>query len=344
MGPREVIVMLGAAACGGGGGDDAPPASRPPPPAIAGAQTTLVELANARGEPLFAVLAEPTAPGPHPAVVVFHGSGGLFRLPAPTDPGTCSPELESQFARWAERLVGLGFTVMLPDSFTPRGYCDEHDDPRRDQAFPPIDADPDGKTRRLIARIYDADTALRSLVAMPNVRADAVALLGFSNGASTTAVYTHHRLSDALAELAADPDGQALGVEFPPLPGPIPPLRAAIAYYPGCGFDGVLPFTTDPSNLERFFYPATPLRIEHAALDPLLDHCSITQTGTRERQADGYATALRVDDRYDIAIHAGADHGFDQADCESAGDGASADALACRDALATTLDLLEPLR
>lgn len=351
-----LTACAGAAGCGDdtvGTSTDAKPATDatssdltlPLPPNLSvPARTSVVPLTNVRGEPLFAIQVEPETAGPHPAVIVFHGSGGLYRLPAAGDTGTCSPDLESQFVRWAERLVSLGFVVLMPDSFTPRGFCDDNDDPRREQAFPPISADADGKTRRLLARIYDADSAARYLVTLPNVNAGAVALIGFSNGASTSAVYTHHRLSDALGEFAADSDGVALGVAIPPLPGPVPALRQSIAYYPGCGFDGILPFSTASSNVAQFFYPSAPLTIEHASLDGLVDHCSITQTGTREQQADDYASMMGVPDHYAIVVHAGADHGFDAAGCETAPDGAAPDTIACRDSLIDTLALLEPLR
>jgi dienelactone hydrolase len=335
-------VAVTVAACGDPGKPQG--AGWPAPPVLAGAQASIVDLDNVRGESVFAVLAEPTAPGPHPAVIVLHGSGGLYRLPAAGDRGTCSPELESQFVRWAERLVALGFVVMLPDSFTPRGFCDDNEDPRRAAAFPAIPADADGKTRRLLARIYDADAALAALARHANVRADAIALLGFSNGASTAALYTHHRLSDALVEFSGDADGQALGVDIPALPGAAPAVRTAIAYYPGCGFDGILPFSTDASDVGAFFYPAAPLRIEHGELDALVNHCSITRTGTRERQADAFATAMARPDHYDITIHAGAKHGFDAADCERQVGSADPDIIACRAAVVTTLERLAPLR
>jgi dienelactone hydrolase len=264
-------------------------------------------------------------------------------MPEAGDPGPCSPRLESQFERWAVRLVELGFVVLMPDSFGSRGFCDYNDDPRQADAYPPIAGDEDGKTRRLLARIYDADAATRLLAARADVDAGTIATLGFSNGASTVALYAHHRLSEALLAFAASADGQALSVAIPGLPGPAPPLRQAIAYYPGCGFDGVLRFSTDLANVEEFFYPAPPLQVLHASEDPLLDHCSITQTGTRELQADAYASDQLAPDHYAITIYEGADHGFDAADCEAPTAPTDPDTLACGAALEITLGLLTPL-
>ena len=347
--------VAGCSGCGdgaGGGGTDGggsrdatqQDVGLPPAPDLgADVISSVIAFDNARGEPVRAVLATPTSAGPHPAVLVLHGSGGLYRMPEASDPGPCSPRLEAQFQRWAIRLVELGFVVLMPDSFGSRGFCDYNDDPRQADAYPPITGDTDGKTRRLLDRIYDADAATRLLAARADVDAGAIALLGFSNGASTAALYAHHRLPEALQEFAARSEAQALGVTIPALPGPVPALRQSIAYYPGCGFDGLLPFSTDSEDVDAFFYPAPPLQVLHASLDPLLDHCSITQTGTRELQADGYAAAQSVPDHYAITIYVGADHGFDAAGCESPTAPTDPDTVACAAALDVTLGLLAPL-
>jgi dienelactone hydrolase len=312
----------------------------PAPDLGVGVVSRLIAYDNARGESVRGVLATPTSPGPHPAVLLLHGSGGLFRMPSVSDLGPCSPLLEAQFERWARRLVALGIVVLMPDSFGSRGFCDYNDDPRQADAFPPIPGDTDGNARRLLARLYDADAAARLLAARSDVDPSAVSLLGFSNGASTAMLYAHHRLSAALLEFAQTAEGQALGVGVPALPGPVPGLQRVIAYYPGCGFDGLLPFSTDVSDVVEFFYPASPLQVLHASLDPLLDHCAITQTGTRELQADGYASEQGAPDHYAITVYPGASHGFDAAGCESPTAPTDADTMACAAALEVTLDLL----
>lgn len=321
----------------------------PPPPDLGdGITSRVIALENARGEAVRAVVAEPAAAGPHPAVLLLHGSGGLYRMPQADDAGTCSPDLEEQFEYWAGRLVESGFLVLMPDSFGSRGFCDDNDDPRREQAFPPVTEDEDGKTRRLLARLYDAETAMASLASMASVRAGSIALLGFSNGASTAALYLHHRLSDALQEFAESETAATLAVDLPPLPESTASPSLAVAYYPGCGFDGVLPFSTDPIDVERFFYPQAPLHILHAELDPLLAHCVATPedeaAGVRELQADAYAAQMALPDHYTTVTYPGADHGFDDADCESADAPAGPDTEACRAARLLTLELLDTLR
>jgi dienelactone hydrolase len=193
------------------------------------------------------------------------------------------------------------------------------------------------------SRASTTDAALRLLAARDEVLDDAIALLGFSNGASTAALYVHHRLSDALVELADDPEWQSLDVAIPALPGPVPVLRRSIAYYPGCGFNGVLPFSVDPADVDAFYYPSVPLRVLHASEDSILDHCSVLGTGTREIQAREFAESNELPDHYDITVYEGADHGFDAAGCELPEAGSDPDTVACRDALAVTLELLEPL-
>lgn len=299
-----------------------------------------IVLDNQRGEPVTMVRVEPMDAGPHPAVLLLHGSGGLFRMPQVTDSTVCSPRLEAQFERWARRLSGLGFVVLLPDSFGSRGFCDYNDDARVTQVYPSLAVDTEGKTRNLVARLYDADAAIAHLATRANVDANEITVMGFSNGASTTMLYAHHRLSAALDEFRDENGGQALGVAIPTLPTRAAVPARAIAYYPGCGFDGLLPFSTSLSNVDRFYYPVAPLRVQHAALDPLLGHCSLTQTGTREQQADSYASNKAVADRYDITVYDGASHGFDTQGCELSDIDPDPDRVACRQALAVTLTLL----
>jgi hypothetical protein len=153
----------------------------------------------------------------------------------------------------------------------------------------------------------------------------------------------HHRLIAAFDEYRATSDAQALGVSLPPLPTTLVPIEIGIAYYPGCGFDGLLRLSTDINDLAQFYYPRAPLRVNHAELDPLLNHCSATMAGTREIQADTYAVQNSLPDHYDVAIHSGASHGFDSTDCELMTTSTDPDVVACAEALSVTLTQLMPL-
>jgi len=140
-------------------------------------------------------LYRPPGAGPFPAVVGMHGCGGRdFRN---------RDAVFAYIGGWAERLNALGYIVLLPDSFRPRGVpeiCTQESktvSPTRD-------------------RPRDALGALAWLRAQPFVKKDTVFLMGWSNGAIAT-----------LATLRADnfqPQRQRAGGDF----------RAAVALYPGC--------------------------------------------------------------------------------------------------------------
>lgn len=104
--------------------------------------------ANATGEPV-------------PAVVIFHGCGGLFNAKG------------KMYARWheiADLVTGMGYVALLPDSFNSR-------DEREICTTPPA--------QRLIKsshRWRDAYGALRYLNAHADVVSGKVAAMGFSHG------------------------------------------------------------------------------------------------------------------------------------------------------------------
>lgn len=144
---------------------------------------------------LDARLYKPEGEGPFPAVVGMHGCGGrdFRRRDAPF----------AYIADWAQRLAALGYAVLLPDSFRPRGVIEVCT-----QAPAPVSP--------FKHRPRDAYGALAWLSAQPYVRSDRVFLMGWSNGAATT-----------LATLRVDNFGdlrERAGGMF----------RAAVAFYPAC--------------------------------------------------------------------------------------------------------------
>lgn len=308
-----------------------------------------IKFTNARGETIDARMFMPagTTTTRHPAVIVLHGSGGLFKDPTSADLAagrTCSASMSSQFDRWAARLTARGYVAIFPDSFGSRGYCDEETDPRRLTVLPPVNGDENGKTRRLLYRLYDLDGASRYLCAHERVKCDALGVVGFSNGGSAVAMGLHHKLNEALAAFALTSRAKSIGVAIPPLPKPLPYFRTGVAYYPGCGFDGLMTESTDPSRIEEFFYPRVDLQVLIGTEDVLLEHCSKLAIGTREIQADTYAAKKALPDRYDIKVYAGANHSFDNAGCEKSGaDTTDPDIKACADATDVTMSLLRNL-
>jgi len=108
--------------------------------------------------------------------------------------------------RWARELVAQGYVVLVPDSFTPRGFPDG------------VCTVPGAESRAVngIVRASDAHAALAALQALPDVDGRHVGLMGGSHGGWTT-----------LAAMVRPEDTRA--------PGPRSEFAAAVALYPVCG-------------------------------------------------------------------------------------------------------------
>jgi dienelactone hydrolase len=147
-------------------------------------------------EQIPATVSRPDGPGPFPAVVIMHDCSGL----GPTSSGAPG--------RWARELVGRGYVVLLPDSFTTRGHaggvCTDPS-PSRTEVSP-------------YRRVHDAYAALAYLRALPYVDGQRVGLMGGSHGGTTTLA----------AMVAPDSDTEPLARDKRT------GFVAAVALYPGC--------------------------------------------------------------------------------------------------------------
>jgi dienelactone hydrolase len=141
-----------------------------------------------------ATLVRPAGPGPFPAVVQLHGCAGI----------------EAQSFRWARWLAERGFAALVVDSFGPRGITG---DCRSGPDDPPI-----------TARFDDAFGALRYLQSLPEIRADRVAAIGWSQGG----VYAMAAINGPSLERA-----RRRGVTLPGIESPTGGFAAAIGVYPG---------------------------------------------------------------------------------------------------------------
>jgi dienelactone hydrolase len=137
-----------------------------------------------------ATLVRPAGPGPFPAVVQLHGCAGV----------------EAQSFRWARWLAERGYVALVVDSLGPRNATG---DCRSGPDEPPI-----------TARFDDTFGALRYLHSLPEVRADRVAAIGWSQGA----VYAMATINGPSLERA-----RRRGVTLPAIG-----FAAAIGVYPDC--------------------------------------------------------------------------------------------------------------
>jgi dienelactone hydrolase len=138
--------------------------------------------------PFTAQLFRPDGAGPFAAVVALHGCGGLINK---------DDDIAKRETDWARRLVRAGYAVLLPDSFTARGFrqiCTVHDR----TIFPKDRAD-------------DVAAAAEWLGQQTFIDSSRLALMGWSHGAMTVL-------------WAVRPDFMAGTPQF----------KTAIAFYPGC--------------------------------------------------------------------------------------------------------------
>lgn len=274
--------------------------------------------------------------GEQPAMMVLHGSGGLLKNAKKGDKGSCSDEMESQFATWSKRLAERGYTVLLPSSYSARGFCDKHDDAgKMPKTF-------DDNPEQILGRLYDVDAAARWLCDRPEVDCERMGLLGFSQGATMVMVALHWQIDQALSYFRST-KGNTVDISIPDVKPGRPDFQVGVAYYPGCGFDGVVPLSTSSSaKIENKFFATAPLFVLHASEDSLLDHCSAEYgKGGREIQSGQVASKIKLTDTYDITVYPNAGHSFDSAGDKAKGGTAKGNLDAQKKALAVTLEKLD---
>jgi dienelactone hydrolase len=150
------------------------------------------DLTNAAPTQLTGLLFRPIGEGPFPAIVALHGCGALL----------VNGGLGAHHRDWALRLKGLGYVVLMPDSFAPRGVtevCTLKNSPVRPGE----------------ERVRDTYGALVYLQSLPFVRHDRIGLMGWSHGGGTILHTVGAHVSARPKDLAHD-------------------YKVAIAFYPGC--------------------------------------------------------------------------------------------------------------
>ena len=138
--------------------------------------------------PLVGRLFTPAAP-PRAAVVMLHGCGG---------PYAASGALSSRHQMWGDYLTGLGYAVLMLDSFTSRGLREI------------CTVNTAERTIKEADRVGDAYAALAFVTARFRIDSSRVGLLGWSHGGGTVLTAVGRKPAAAL------------------------PFKAMVAFYPGC--------------------------------------------------------------------------------------------------------------
>ncbi|WP_423601836.1 dienelactone hydrolase family protein [Sphingomonas sp. MS122] len=204
-----------------------------------------------------------SAPARLPAVVMLHGRGGAYSSLAKGryDAST----LSSRHKAWGELLARNGYAALMVDDFGAVGY------PAGFAAGTYKDR-PDA-VDEVEFRPLHAYGALRFLQARPDLVANRIALLGWSNGASAT-----------LAAMADDKPGDMRRIGF----------AAGVALYPGCGLK---------KRFEKDGYrPYHPVRMFMGSADEEVSP-KLCQTLVERSKAAG--------NDIDLRMFEGATHGYD---------------------------------
>jgi dienelactone hydrolase len=144
-----------------------------------------------------ASLLKPDGDGPFPAVVIAHDCSGL------------GPHSSGAPIRWGMELLAQGYVVVIPDSFTPRGFAD---------GVCTI-AGSDSRIASGYVRTADIYAALKYLRGLDYVDGKNVGVMGGSHGGWTTLATMTNIVRDNEPVRQAKQDGFAAG----------------IALYPSCG-------------------------------------------------------------------------------------------------------------
>jgi dienelactone hydrolase len=215
---------------------------------------------NGALEQVPAELLKPDGPGPFPAVVIMHDCSGR------------GPRSSGAPGRWAKELVGQGYVIVIPDSFTTRGHaggvCTDPS-PNRAEVGP-------------FRRVRDAYAALAYVRSLPYVDGSRVGLMGGSHGGTTT-----------LAAMAAPESNKDL-LAREKRGG----FAAAVALYPGCA----TPLGRWHADLSGVYQPVAPLLILIGENDDWTP-AEPCQKLAEAAQKAGYPVTIKV--------YPGAHHSFD---------------------------------
>ncbi len=205
------------------------------------------------GNPLKSVLFIPASATTVPAVVVLHGSGGLWS-------STDETKLASQFNGWIDSFRVHKIAALFIDSYTPRGVKTFHDVAPPENIFLAAE----------FVRPRDAYEGLTYLRTNGRIKSEKIALLGFSHGGTTvlsTIVDATAVTKSTAWSLISNNITYTTGVLTPAAKPTAGGFVAAVSYYPGAAMFSYYGRPGTPSNGKYQNY--APLLLHAAGNDPL---------------------------------------------------------------------------
>lgn len=206
------------------------------------------------GDPLKAVLFIPASTTSVPAVVVQHGSGGLW---SSTD--MTNTQLASQFSIWIDSFRVNKIAALFIDSYTARGVKNFPDKAPPENIFLAAE----------FIRPRDAYAGLTYLRSLSRIKPNKIALLGFSHGGTSvlSTMVDAQAVSKPVWSLVSGGITYTNGVLAPAQRPTEGGFVAAVSYYPGAAMFSYYGRPGTPSNGK--YIPYAPIMLHAAGRDPL---------------------------------------------------------------------------
>ncbi len=249
-------------------------------------------------------LEKPAGAGPFPAVLVLHGSGGLWYNNR--EPSTAYPngDMFGPFDMWADQLNDAGYVALFLDSFRPRDLWEFEGE------VPPQDAD----VAPAYERSRDALDALAFLRGRTYVDPDRIAVLGFSHGGGGVvgamvdgqAAIDEVGSGNFTVNTSQGDNPGTYTVPDPPVANANTGFRCGVSYYPGAGFFGYFGQTSNPAS--GFYRPYAPLLMIYGEEDDFWTVGDPEELRDKSHYWGGHGVR---DTSLSLSLYEDVDHSFD---------------------------------
>ncbi len=252
------------------------------------------------GNPLKAILFIPASSTAVPAVVVQHGSSGLW---SSTD--MSNTQLASQFSIWIDSFRVNKIAALFIDSYTARGV----------KNFPNMAPPENIFLAAEFIRPRDAYAGLTYLRTLSRIQANRIALLGFSHGGTSvlSTMVDAQAVSKPTWSLISSGITYTDGVLAPALRPAEGGFVAAVSYYPGAAMFSYYGRPGTPSNGK--YIPYAPIMLHAAGKDPLYTTLySNSDNNTNISAYDGLvlkAQQSNLSAPMSLYVYDNAEHSFD---------------------------------